>query len=947
MPLLKDLNCSIELSGEPEPLQELGTVYGDACVETFIPVPKKQQAFTVHLSSNNFIAPGIAMYVFIDGIYQCNRNRQDMKLRTPPDRRSLVDFRVRQKEEMQKDGSMIAREWTFEKLDHALADSAPNSCSPNVLENIGCIEVVVLRCAGTRNAKTAANMNMDGAADYFDYFFDRNSKSRTSAKDDQEPPANPLQSKLAYRLPYAETVRSRGQTEKDNSRYSEPVSPRTRTYRDIPAPAFQYGSGPLPPRSRTEIQKGVVPDSTSRTAPAVGPDMLGKIVADAVKRGVEESRKEDKGRPDKQPYDDGWESSSQVPGAWPTSPSRVSKLRTHKSAPSKRHNHKTGLDDEDSIWEQQSRTTKHRSSRGKADTHVTWGEEPNWGKQPTADGWDNKDDDTWDTDETWSNKQSDGWEEARRRPKFRSHTIRDPSPRLASQVSNRTFERRRSRQGRSQSRARSHWDDDAKSSSEDNDGWTRIKPPSDSSTSLERSDSTIKPSHSRSQVQPSRSRSTRRSRAGHERRLSQLTEKTQWYPESVHYARPPSVLVTNAPTIVSTPVPKVLTGVRSRIPSAYIQPAASITAPPPTWGCASEGQRKHSTTTAYLPPVPFSSVGEALRQSRTSSGSSSWGVTNKKASKKLRNEKLQMTSWGKNDQSAKTKNAWGDTERKAKAKGWRDSKAIEQSDDSWNADKKGNDGWGVSNEAKEATFDSWSTDKAVGSWNTTNRPSWDQNNAKQDKTDASQGTNGWGFAPNTNTAGNPTAATPDRPPKTPSHRHTSKSLSKYRQLSTPRAHNAHLAFPPSPPKTTLHPSHTSSAGNEPPSVPPQTPHPIPLSTAALKGVQHQVLAGRGTAYGHAVSRPKYVDGLEKPYAVFRFKYRGRDVLRGMFGEECSKGEGKSEEGAGLEGLEGLSREELVRRLAVLEGRVAGRRVSGDEGGRTAEWVREHSGRGGA
>lgn len=118
MPLLKDLNCSIELSDVSEPLQELGTVYGDGSVETFVPVPKKQQTFTVHLSGRNFIAPGIAMYVFIDGVYQCNRNRQNMKLRKPLDRRSLVDFKVRQKEERQKDGSMIAREWTFENLGH-------------------------------------------------------------------------------------------------------------------------------------------------------------------------------------------------------------------------------------------------------------------------------------------------------------------------------------------------------------------------------------------------------------------------------------------------------------------------------------------------------------------------------------------------------------------------------------------------------------------------------------------------------------------------------------------------------------------------------------------------------------------------------------------------------------------------------------------------------------
>jgi hypothetical protein len=116
MPLLKNLNCSIELSHNQQALQEFGTIYGDGFVETFVPVPNKPQSFSVHLTSNKFIAPGVAIFVYVDGVYQCNRNRQDLKLRKPSDSRSLVDFRVRQKEEKQKDGSMIAREWTFDKL---------------------------------------------------------------------------------------------------------------------------------------------------------------------------------------------------------------------------------------------------------------------------------------------------------------------------------------------------------------------------------------------------------------------------------------------------------------------------------------------------------------------------------------------------------------------------------------------------------------------------------------------------------------------------------------------------------------------------------------------------------------------------------------------------------------------------------------------------------------
>ncbi|KAF1359471.1 hypothetical protein EJ07DRAFT_178520 [Lizonia empirigonia] len=324
MPTLKDLHCSIELSNSGQPLQEIGTVYGDACVETFIPVPKERHKFTIHLSSKKFIAPGIAMYVFIDGVYQCNRNRQNLKPRQPPDRHSLVDFKVRQKEEIQKDGSMVAREWTFERPGHAPADNVPHYRSPNILEDIGCIEVVVLRCDGSRDAKTTANMNLDGAADYPDYRSDRSRRSRRTAYDDRDPivgtasnrhvpPPVPL-----YHSPYAETVRSqegaatqhwssnhgREQSpffQKDHFKRvhhqrSEPVSPGTHPRRDIAAPAFHYGSGPLPPRSVAETQRNLMAEAISsevpKSAPTVDPTLLEKIVADAVKRGVEESRKD-------------------------------------------------------------------------------------------------------------------------------------------------------------------------------------------------------------------------------------------------------------------------------------------------------------------------------------------------------------------------------------------------------------------------------------------------------------------------------------------------------------------------------------------------------------------------------------------------------------------------------------------------------------------------------
>jgi len=118
MPSLKDIECSIELAGTYEKLHEYGVSYSDGVVEAYIPIPVMPKPFTVHLTSAGYVAPGLAMFVYIDGVYQCNRNRQGLIV---PDgneslARTLVDFRVRQKEETRYDGTFMGREWNFEKL---------------------------------------------------------------------------------------------------------------------------------------------------------------------------------------------------------------------------------------------------------------------------------------------------------------------------------------------------------------------------------------------------------------------------------------------------------------------------------------------------------------------------------------------------------------------------------------------------------------------------------------------------------------------------------------------------------------------------------------------------------------------------------------------------------------------------------------------------------------
>lgn len=118
MPHLKQLTCSIELTPTNTKLEEYGTTYGDGHVSTYIAVPTHQRTFNIHLTSDGYIAPGLAMFVYIDGAYQCNRNRRG--LLEPgegvPNEGSQVEFRVRQKEERQADGGFVGRDWSFHAL---------------------------------------------------------------------------------------------------------------------------------------------------------------------------------------------------------------------------------------------------------------------------------------------------------------------------------------------------------------------------------------------------------------------------------------------------------------------------------------------------------------------------------------------------------------------------------------------------------------------------------------------------------------------------------------------------------------------------------------------------------------------------------------------------------------------------------------------------------------
>lgn len=58
------------------------------------------------------------MFVFMDGVAQCNRNRRGLVI---PDEKTTsaqteIDFRVRQKEDKFDDRRFIGREWSFAQL---------------------------------------------------------------------------------------------------------------------------------------------------------------------------------------------------------------------------------------------------------------------------------------------------------------------------------------------------------------------------------------------------------------------------------------------------------------------------------------------------------------------------------------------------------------------------------------------------------------------------------------------------------------------------------------------------------------------------------------------------------------------------------------------------------------------------------------------------------------
>ncbi|KAI5288110.1 hypothetical protein KEM54_005462 [Ascosphaera aggregata] len=173
MPSLKQLTCNIEWANVPLPFKECGTVYGDGVVESYVAIPDSPTPFAIRLQSHGYIAPGLAMFVFIDGVYQCNRNRDNLKQPDDPDssakESSEVTFRVRQKEEQLPDGSWIGKPWRFEPLQIVSEGAKRLSKNCPSLDNLGTIHVFVLRCLGSNMGSDGAHTPDSGMEAFYDF----------------------------------------------------------------------------------------------------------------------------------------------------------------------------------------------------------------------------------------------------------------------------------------------------------------------------------------------------------------------------------------------------------------------------------------------------------------------------------------------------------------------------------------------------------------------------------------------------------------------------------------------------------------------------------------------------------------------------------------------------------------------------------------------------------
>lgn len=724
-------------------------------------------------------------------------------------------------------------------------DDASNLNSPDTIDNIGCIEVVVLRCAGSRDAKSASAINLDGAGDWPDHRFslkDSTSSHNRSMYDDRGPFFNssrnisgPPAPWSSYRAPYAETLQSLESSKtqiqhntlpvrhkssrvsvrrqsKSGSRYSEVVSPRTRRLESLPSSGFQYGSGPIPPDrklARRDTNKVTTPETSG-----VNPAWLETVLKAAVKQGVEESRQAEaqSARCDRnsdhtlQKED----KTSQAPGAWPESPrtAPVHVPHSFKASPSQRNQRS----DRASDWVQSQSGWGQLETRSKTGAHTNQSEEHLWETETSeyVNEWRSYEEtpsDSWDTDETW---------ETNRGGEISLERIR----------------------------------------------WAASVSPSYSTSSSSSSDNTIQPSHSRSHIKSPRKRSNSRALSSKSTRSYHDPDSSR-YPlcaenlkridsEGIHAPAITRVI----PDVQNHPDIALPTHTQSRRPSGHVNACLSAS------GAPASPAAVNNTSNIFPAPYAPSAKGYAWdaigagEKDRNSTASSTWG------SNRVHSWAI-ATSPGSTWETEKPKN-YDKTD-------WYSTSDDDDGNIKWTtppADRKNPEPIGWQDIIKPTSPSD--TKKSKSKSKPTKKDSLalqelksvlEMSLGKEKKGDRVKGNNESQPAiqeekdqkdkKNKSSGRNPT-----------SHRDKSSKSPTRSRVQPPKPH---WCFPPPPPPASLLPSPSQSA--------------ITAAAGSKKRPKHVVRTSTPIPYGHAIARPEYVDSLEKPYAVFRFKYRSLDALK--------------------------------------------------------------------
>ena len=857
----------------------------------------------------------------------------------------------------------------------------------NTSENIGCIEVLVLRCAGTRD-KSTLTMNLDGASDWsgdpfgLDEKLSRSHKSQTY--DDRGPyfkstrsgsgPPPPLPS---YRTSYAESLRSPSGSEQRNhhnsqhvrksisrvsishhsqpkSRYSQSVSPHTRRATDLPPSGFQYGSGPIPPDKNDthyESYSTAVPHKDG-----VDPVWLNKLLTTAVKQGVEESRRMEQSIHGK---DSAYASQKEKSQA-SAQPSRQS-----ESTSSIRNRSDRGS------WKQSQDGCAQSEARSKG-TRVSWSMEPVWETETSSsNGWHSSGEtpsDSWDTEETWTKNKAQGWED--------SSQSAMPIPATPVRLDARSIplhlsDGQRSKQSsRHQSRSRRSRRDDESSSSEDK-GWAHIEQPSDSVISLSSND-TVQPSHHQStkslrqtsKGRSRRSKSTHRSRDRTSSRHSHHTAQPTGS-QTVHVPAPITLVI---PTIVNAPE-SVPPQVQSRQPSVHGNASASVFPAPSLVVPVQDPVRKQSSTHSI--PAPYTSWGTDFLQDPAadkecrSTSSGSWGNEMESGWKKTEFEDEKTSGWEKTD-----------VEGHGKTSGWENTEVQDYGKNGWySTDEDQNSAWSEPEKDKKPEATGWDIESTT--WSEPNKDqkpeatAWDtksttwsikdppketkkqsvsmqqvpdlktaleatpctkESKAKHRKWENSS----WTIQPasDTNTKSKPAMQwdTPDPftttttllPPYSHSRKHHVKHHTKHHHKQ--KHQHAH----PPPETNPQRPLPPSPSTHQPPNIPPGEKESPSKIVAPKPNLAHHIRTGTPRPYGHAIARPDYIDSLEAPYAVFRFKYRSVGVLERMFGRDEVLGQGVEKDGKGMGSVRStVTKERKEEKVEKVDSR-------------TEEWVRGQS-----